>query len=107
MRICMRMSTFMYDLHRIEKDHRRFKGEIMKLKKALYGLRQAPRRWYTTLTNAMVANGLTCSRKDLCVMYYRNGDLKINNAMQVDDIVMATTDSTRFMSWFEGTKFER
>ena len=58
------------------KDHHRFRGKILKLKKALYGLRQAPRRWYTTLTNALEANGLTCSLKDPCVMYHRNGDFQ-------------------------------
>jgi hypothetical protein len=82
-------------------DHRRFSGKIMKLKKALYGLRQAPRRWYKCLQDALVKSGLVTSLKDHCVMYLRDGDFKINVGTHVDDLLFSTTDSKKFDIWFK------
>ena len=45
-------------------------------------------------------------KRSICYVYYRNENYKINTAMHVDDIFMATTDKTRFMSWFGGIGFE-
>jgi len=86
-------------------NHPRFKGKIMKLKKALYGLRQAPRRWYTCLHEALQKSGLTRSLKDPCIMYLRDGDFKINVGTHVDDLLFTTSDTQRFENWFKTLKF--
>ena len=46
-------------------NHPRFKGKILRLKKALYGLRQAPRRWFETLLLFLVSHHPVdvCGRK--------------------------------------------
>ena len=77
----------------------------MRLKKALYGLRQAPRRWFETLSDALLKNGMIRSLKDPCVMFLRDGNFKINSASHVDDILFTTTDKTRFQTWFNNLKF--
>jgi hypothetical protein len=86
-------------------DHPKFKGKIMKLKKALYGLRQAPRRWYTCLHDALAKSGLTRSLKDPCVMYLRKDGFEINVGTHVDDLLFATSDKTKFETWFKTLTF--
>ena len=48
-------------------NHQRFKGKIMKLKKALYGLAQAPRRWFDHMVSVLEKFGLTRTVVDPCL----------------------------------------
>ena len=48
---------------------------IIKLKKTLYGLKQAAREWYTTMTNWFIKNGYRISDADPCLMILEKGDL--------------------------------
>jgi hypothetical protein len=45
--------------------------QVCKLKKALYGFKQAPRVWYNTLTNYLKTLGFTPLTADNCIFYDR------------------------------------
>lgn len=70
------------------------KGFVLKLKKTLYGLKQAGRRWYEKLCEILVKGlNLTKSNYDNAVFYRYHGDkLILILSCHVDDITLCTAN---------------
>ncbi|PIL25828.1 transcription factor [Ganoderma sinense ZZ0214-1] len=64
---------------------------VCRLKKTLYGLKQAGRGWYKTLTAAMENMGFTRCVADHAVFYKREGESAIIVAASVDDLTITGT----------------
>ncbi|KAJ0817027.1 putative RNA-directed DNA polymerase [Helianthus annuus] len=62
-----------------------------KLDKALYGLHQAPRAWYATLTEHLLAHGYTRGTIDQTLFIKRIGSDQILVQIYVDDIIFGST----------------
>lgn len=58
-----------------------------KLKKALYGLRQAPLAWYQRFCQFLVHIGFSCSSSDTTQFFFRRGTVMLYLLVYVDDIV--------------------
>lgn len=69
------------------------KGDkVCLLKKALYGLRQAGRSWYTKLDTILKDLGATPTKSDPCVYQHGNGQSVTFMAVYVDDILIMSRD---------------
>lgn len=69
-------------------------NKVLKLKRSLYGLKQAGRNWNTTLTEFLISIGMTKSSIDPCLFYFHDTDGKIALlSVYVDDIII-TGDAT-------------
>ncbi|KAH9648851.1 hypothetical protein KPL70_025766 [Citrus sinensis] len=66
---------------------------ICKLKKALYGLRQAPRAWFDKLKGALSSWGFKNSRSDTSFFFRRVKSKIIIMLIYVDDIIIIGSDS--------------
>jgi hypothetical protein len=66
---------------------------VYKLDRSLYGIKQAPRRWFETLTDFLSEFGFKPSSHDPAVQLYRVGD-EVNAIMVlwVDDLMIAYKD---------------
>ncbi|XP_035838242.1 uncharacterized protein LOC118485855 [Helianthus annuus] len=62
-----------------------------KLDKALYGLHQAPRAWYATLTEHLLAHGYTRGTIDQTLFIKKVGKDQILVQIYVDDIIFGST----------------
>lgn len=58
---------------------------VIKLKKTLYGLKQAARGWYTTMNEWFIKNGYRISDADPCLLISDKGDLAF---AWVDDLIL-------------------
>ncbi|MBW0529554.1 hypothetical protein O181_069269 [Austropuccinia psidii MF-1] len=67
----------------------------LKLKKAIYGLRQAPRAWYNRLSDWLASTGFKAAVSDPCV-FYRNNNCPIWIFVHVDDIAILREDLDKF-----------
>ena len=69
---------------------------VLKLKKAMYGLKQSGQAWYKCLSAAMTKIGFTKSKSDAAVFYrhHRKGFVII--AVAVDDLMMTALMTTLF-----------
>ena len=91
-------------------NHPVFAGKILKLEKALYGLRQAPRRWWQELCKLFEKHELQRTRIDPCLFTLRRksydvkDDFYIKAGVHVDDMLFATNNVMRFTEWFDGVK---
>lgn len=76
-------------------------NKVLKLKKALYGTKQAPHNWNNTINSTIISLGYKRLQTDTCVYMNRskNGKLMIL-AIFVDDIISAY-DITDEMEWNE------
>ena len=63
-------------------------GHVLKLKKSLYGLVQAPMYWYRHLRAALEDEGLTPSEFDPCMFYGQNLEV----LCYVDDCLLLAKD---------------
>ena len=75
------------------------KGDmVLKLKKALYGTRQAARQWQLTLRNFLLSDemGFSGSLHDPCLFSKRVSGKIILLGIYVDDIVVAHSDAKLF-----------
>ena len=65
---------------------------VLKLKKAMYGLKQSERAWFKCLSAAMKKIGFTKSKSDTAVFYRHNGKGFAIIAIAVDDLTMTATN---------------
>ena len=70
----------------------KFPNHVYKLDKALYGLHQAPRAWYATLTEHLLANGYTRGTIDQTLFIKHQNKDQIVVQIYVDDIIFGSTN---------------
>lgn len=66
---------------------------VVKLRKSLYGLKQAGREWNQLLTKALLAWGMVQSAIDPCLFTYSSGDSVLWVVVWVDDCVICDNDA--------------
>jgi hypothetical protein len=65
-------------------------GKVLKLKKSLYGLKQAARQWNKKLHAALSSMGFTRLESDRSIYLYTKGEVKIIVPIYIDDITLAS-----------------
>nr|GEU42619.1 hypothetical protein [Tanacetum cinerariifolium] len=76
-----------------------FPDKVYKVEKALYGLHQAPRAWYETLSTYLLDNGFYRGQIDKTLFIKRHKDDILLGKVYVDDIIFGSTKkelSTKF-----------
>jgi hypothetical protein len=66
-------------------------GLVCKLRKSLYGLRQAPRNWFAKLSTALLAFGFVQSKAEYSLFSYLRGSVSMHVLLYVDDLVIASS----------------
>ncbi|XP_020691342.2 uncharacterized protein LOC110105981 [Dendrobium catenatum] len=69
-------------------------NHLCRLNKAIYGLRQAPRQWYTTLTTYLLSIGFSHSKSDQSLLIFKENSVTIYLLVYVDDILVTGDNST-------------
>lgn len=67
---------------------------VCRLKKSIYGLKQASRQWFHKLTSALHSRGYSQSRIDYCLFTKKKSGLITILAVYVDDLLLTGSDST-------------
>ncbi|PKU85564.1 Retrovirus-related Pol polyprotein from transposon TNT 1-94 [Dendrobium catenatum] len=65
-----------------------FPDHVCHLRKSIYGLRQAPRQWYTTFTNYLIHLGFHYSTADPSLLTFKHDSTLIFLLVYVDDILV-------------------
>nr|GEW41231.1 retrovirus-related Pol polyprotein from transposon TNT 1-94 [Tanacetum cinerariifolium] len=68
-------------------------NHVYKLKKALYGLNQAPRAWYDMLSSFLISQDFSKGSVDPTLFIRRNGNDLLLVKLYVDDIIFAASTS--------------
>ncbi|RVW39413.1 Retrovirus-related Pol polyprotein from transposon RE1 [Vitis vinifera] len=66
---------------------------VCKLKKAIYGLKQAPQAWYLELCQFFIESGFTNSHAYTSLFILHSGDVTIYLLVYVDDIIITGTNT--------------
>ena len=66
---------------------------VMRLKKALFGLKQAPRAWYTKLDKCLRSLDFTRSSQEHAVYFRRSGTSCLIIGVYVDDLIITGTEN--------------
>ena len=69
-------------------------GLVCCLRKSLYGLRQAPRCWFSKLVNSLKRYGFKQLYSDYSPFTLQNGPNQLSVLVYVDDLIIAGNDST-------------
>ena len=71
-----------------------------RLAKAVYGLNEAPRRWFLKLTRILLENGLVQSLIDSCLfLVIREGKTRAAVVVYVDDLLMG--GESKYLTWLD------
>ena len=65
---------------------------VCKLKKSIYGLKQASRQWYIKFNNTITSYGFVENTVDRCIYMKVSGSKFIILVLYVDDILLAAND---------------
>jgi hypothetical protein len=71
---------------------------VCRLYKAIYGLKHAPRAWYSRLSMKLQQLGFTPSKDDISLFFLCNKDVTMFILVYVDDIVVASSSQTATMA---------
>jgi hypothetical protein len=66
-------------------------GYVCKLDKAIFGLKQAPRAWYSRLSEKLIKLGFQVSKTNTSLFFYDKGGVAIFLLVYVDDIIVASS----------------
>ncbi|CAH9071582.1 unnamed protein product [Cuscuta epithymum] len=69
-------------------------GLVCRLRKSLYGLRQAPRCWFAKLATALKQYGFLQSYSDYSLFTLHKDDVQMHVLIYVDDMIIAGNNST-------------
>jgi hypothetical protein len=72
--------------------HPQFPSHVCKLQKALYGLKHAPRAWFSRLSNRLLELGFIGSRSDSSLFIYRCANYLLLVLIYVDDILITCSN---------------
>ncbi|GKE82631.1 retrovirus-related pol polyprotein from transposon TNT 1-94, partial [Tanacetum coccineum] len=75
---------------------------VYKLKKALYRLKQAPRKWYDMLSSFLISNDFSKGLVDLTMFICREGKELLLVQIYVDDIIFAASTPELYFSKSQG-----
>jgi histone deacetylase 1/2 len=64
---------------------------ICKLDKALYGLKEAPRAWYSRLSTKLCDLGFTPSKEDTSLFLFNKSGITMFVLIYVDDIIVTSS----------------
>lgn len=67
---------------------------VCKLKKAIYELKQAPRAWYTTLSELLVSHNFHKSKSDSSLFIFHSNNTLIYIIVYVDDIIITGNNTS-------------
>lgn len=67
----------------------KFPNHVCKLRKGLYGLKQAGRIWHDAINTYLISIGFTPSMADPCIYYHKSGTDRVYLCLYVDDIAVA------------------
>tara|TARA_R110002050_G_scaffold258929_1_gene398274 strand:+ start:1294 stop:4371 length:3078 start_codon:yes stop_codon:yes gene_type:complete len=73
-------------------------GTVLRLMKAIYGLRQSPLLWYLTAMSFFESIGFTKCTSDVCLLYFENSLGSIIVSVYVDDLTLSST-SQALIDW--------
>ena len=63
------------------------------LKKAIYGLKEAPRAWYTALKQALLEFGFVNTKSDSSLFFYTVTSTTAYFLVYVDDLIITSNNS--------------
>ena len=69
-------------------------NHVFKLKKALYGLRQAPRAWYERLSQFLLNNGFSRGKVDITFFTLHKNTKLLLVQIYADDIIFRATNES-------------
>lgn len=72
--------------------HTDFPTHVCKLRKAIYGFKQALRAWYNKLREFLLSLGFSNSMADTSLFIFRPGKLTLYLLVYVDDIIITRND---------------
>jgi hypothetical protein len=75
-----------------------YPDHVYKLNKAIYGLKQVPRAWFTRLSQALFELGFHSSSVDTSLFIYYHSNVTLYLLVYVDDILITRIDSTALHS---------
>jgi hypothetical protein len=61
---------------------------VCKLDKAIYGLKQIQRAWYSRLSSKLIGLGFKASKSDMSLFIYSKGNIVVYMLIYVDDIIV-------------------
>ena len=76
-----------------------YKGKMLKLRKSLYGTKQASLMWQLKLRAKLIEMGFVNSTHDPCLFSKRDGKKIMLIGVYVDDIILAHNDD-KLLTWF-------
>ncbi|KAK3038000.1 hypothetical protein RJ639_029951 [Escallonia herrerae] len=83
------------------------KGNICKLKRSLYGLKQSPRAWFGRFASAIMSVGYMQSNSDHTLFIKHEGGKVTALAVYVDDMVLTGKDPEKWRGYsYLASKFE-
>ncbi|KAK1414173.1 hypothetical protein QVD17_29914 [Tagetes erecta] len=70
-------------------------NKVCKLRKSLYGLKQASRNWYQKFTSALREVGFTQSKADHSLFLFRTNEIFLAALIYVDDVIIVGNNATK------------
>ena len=83
-----------------------FSNHVLRLKKAVYEMKQAPRAWYDRLTNYLLDRGFQRGYIDRTLFVKKDENYLLVAQVYVDDIVFRATVDARALKFFKEMKKE-